>query len=272
MSSGPTRLRPRQPAPPPTDRGPPGSAVPAAPRPARTDADVRFRARRRSLRRRRWLQAGVPLLLVALLAATAWALLGSSLLGVTTVRVSGTHRTTPALITRAAGVRDGTPLARVNLAQVQHRVEELTLVESAVVTRSWPHTLLITVVERVPAAVAQTADGRWLLVSADGFVLASAPSRPAGLALLAIDPATTDRQTLAAAAAVAGALTPSLRAKVQDVSADTPDSVQLLLRDGGVVRWGNAQDDALKAQVLAVLLTHHARVYDVTAPGFATTS
>jgi cell division protein FtsQ len=63
-----------------------------------------------------------------------------------------------------------------------------------------------------------------------------------------------------------------LRSKVSDVTAATEDSVQLHLTDGGLVRWGSSQDSATKARVLAVLLPRHARVYDVTAPGFATTS
>jgi cell division protein FtsQ len=90
--------------------------------------------------------------------------------------------------------------------------------------------------------------------------------------LLHLDPDTTSPDTLRAASAVAAALPPSLRAKVDDVSAATPDSVRLDLTGGGLVRWGDAQDSATKAKVLAVLLSHHAHVYDVTAPGFATTS
>jgi cell division protein FtsQ len=48
--------------------------------------------------------------------------------------------------------------------------------------------------------------------------------------------------------------------------------VRLDLAGGALVKWGSAQDSATKAQVLAALLPHHAQVYDVTAPGFATTS
>jgi cell division protein FtsQ len=256
VSAGPTRLRPR---PPLLVREPAG-------------LNARFRARRRSLRRKRWLRLGIPVLLVALLAGAAWVVLASSFMAVTTIKVSGTHRTSAALVELTAAVADGTPLARVDLVAVEHRVEQLTVVKSAVVTRSWPHTVVITVVERTPVAVAQSAAGHWELLDAEGVDLAGVSRRPPGLPLVALDPATADKNTLRAAAAVASALPPSLRAKVKDVTAATPDSVQLDLADGGLVRWGSAQDDALKAKVLGVLLTHRARVYDVTAPGFATTS
>ena len=261
MSAGPTRLRPH-PRPPSVVRDP---ARPAGP-------DERFRARRRSLRRRRWLRLGIPLLAIGLLAGAAWVLLASSFAAVTAITVSGTHRTTPALVELTAAVPDGTPLARVDLVAVQQRVEQLTAVKSAVVSLSWPHTVVITVVERVPTCVARSADGRWWLLDSQGVDLGGVTSRPPGLALVALDPASADQGTVRAAAAVASALSPSLRAKVKDITAATPDSVQLDLVDGSVVRWGSAQDDVLKAKVLWVLLTHRARVYDVTAPGFATTS
>ena len=102
--------------------------------------------------------------------------------------------------------------------------------------------------------------------------LAQGPTRPTGLVLIRLDPTTTSADTLRAAASVAASLPPTLRRQVEDVTALTPDSVRLDLLGGAVVRWGSAQDSATKAQVLAVLLPRHAHVYDVTAPGFATTS
>ncbi len=258
MSAGPMRLRPR----------PPASAG-AEPGPA---ADHRFRSRRRSLRLRRLVKIGVPLLVVALVATAAWVVLASPFLAVTTVRVVGTQRLTPAQVEQAAGIANGRPLARVDVTDAQRRVEQLRVVRSAVVTRSWPHTVVITVVERVPVATARTATGSWLLLDVDGVAVTQAASRPQALVLLKVDPGTASPDTLAAAASVAAALPPSLRSKVDDITAATVDSVRLDLTGGAVVRWGDAQDNATKAKVLAVLLTHHAHVYDVTAPGFATTS
>jgi len=208
---------------------------------------------------------------LVLIAVAVWVVLASSFVAVTTVRVTGTHRLTPAQVEQAAAIPTGRPLARVDLGAAVRGVEQLPVVRSVEVTRSWPHTVVITVVERVPVAAAQTADG-WALVDADGVVVGRASSRPAGLVELNMDPVTVPPSALRAAAAVAAALPPSLRSKVATVTATTEDSVQLHLTDGGLVRWGSSQDNPTKARVLAVLLRRHARVYDVTAPGFATTS
>jgi cell division protein FtsQ len=211
-------------------------------------------------------------LALVLVAAAAWVVLASPFMAVTTVRVVGAHRLSAAQVEKAAGIATGGPLVRVDLAAADARVEQLRVVRSAVVTRSWPHSVIVSIVERVPVATAQNASGGWLLLDADGVAVTQGASRPPALVLLNLDPDTTPAGTLQAASEVAAALPPSLRSKVKDVRADTPDSVRLDLVDGSLVRWGNAQDSDTKARVLAVLLSHHAHIYDVTAPGFATTS
>ena len=47
--------------------------------------------------------------------------------------------------------------------------------------------------------------------------------------------------------------------------------VTLALTDGRLVTWGDASESALKAEVLAALLTQEARVYDVSSPRTPTT-
>jgi cell division protein FtsQ len=258
VSAGPTRLRPRPPDAPGGEPGP--------------TADRRFRARRRSLRLRRWVKVGIPLLMLVLVGTAAWVVLASPFFAVTTVRVVGAHRLSPVQVEQAADIPTGRPLVRVDVAAAEQRVEQMRVVRSAVVTRSWPHTVVISIVERVPVATAQTSGGGWLLLDADAVAVTQASTRPQALVLLHLDPDTVSPDTLRAAAAVAAALPDSLRAKVDDITAASADSVRLDLAGGGLVRWGDAQDSATKARVLAVLLTHHAHIYDVTAPGFATTS
>jgi cell division protein FtsQ len=238
----------------------------------RTKAERRLRARARRRRLRRWVAVAVPLAVVALVGATAWVLLASPFDAVTTVQVVGTHRLTADQVRQAADIPVGRSLLRLDLSGAEQRVEQLRVVRSATVTTTWPHTVVVTVVERVPVATAQTAAGSWWLLDQDGVAVTQASSRPPGLVLVRLDPTTTAPSTITAAAAVAAALPASLRAVVTDVTAQTPDSVRLDLVGGGLVRWGSAQDSATKAQVLTALLPHHAHVYDVTAPGFATTS
>ena len=51
----------------------------------------------------------------------------------------------------AAGIRGGTPLIRINTSMVARRVERLTQVQSAHVSRAWPDTIVIVIQERTPA-------------------------------------------------------------------------------------------------------------------------
>ena len=62
-------------------------------------------------------------LILAILAGAAWALLGSSLLVVRHVRVTGNRLVPAAQVRSAAGIRAGQPLAQVNTAAAAHRVE-----------------------------------------------------------------------------------------------------------------------------------------------------
>ncbi len=54
--------------------------------------------------------------------------------------------------------------------------------------------------------------------------------------------------------------------------ARTFDDVRLVLRDGSIVQWGNAERSDRKAVVLRSLLTLKAARYDVSAPDLPTTS
>jgi cell division protein FtsQ len=272
VSAGRTRVRPR----PPqvlTDAEATSSQESPGTRPT-TKSGAQRRMRRRLVRRRlrRWVVVGAPVLVAVLLVTAAWLVLASPYLAVRDVRVVGTHRLTTQQVEDAAGIAVGRPIARLDLGAAQRRVEQLRVVKSATVSASWPHTVVVTVVERTPVAAAQTAAGGWWELDADGVVVTQSTARPDGLVLVRLDPTTTSTQTLQAASSVAASLPSWLRRQVQDVTAQTQDSVRLDLTNGGVVRWGSAQDSATKAQVLAALLPRHAHVYDVTAPGFATTS
>jgi cell division protein FtsQ len=277
VSAGRTRVRPRPPqvrtgpgdAGAPDDAGTPGGARPT---PAPSDAQRRMRRRLRRRRLRRWVVVAVPVLVVVLLVTAAWVVLASPFLAVRDVRVVGAHRLTVQQVEQAAQIPMGRSLVRQDLGAARQRVEQLRDVKSATVTASWPHTVVVTVVERTPVAMAQATSGDWWQLDADGVWLAQSPIRPTGLVVIHLDPTTTSPDTLRAAASVAASLPASLRRLVEDVTALTPDSVRLDLVGGATVRWGSAQDSATKAQVLAVLLPRHAHVYDVTAPGFATTS
>lgn len=226
---------------------------------------VAFAARARARRRPslRAVVAGVAT--VAVLLGLAWVMLASPLLTVREVGVTGTERLDPAHVRAALEPELGTPLARLDTGDLAERVEALPLVATADVLRSWPDGVEVRVVERQPVAVVAGPAGV-TLVDGEGRRLMDAAEAPADLPELtpATDRAGAD--AVGAAVAVLEQMPPELRAQVATTDARTADSVTLTLRTGQTVVWGGASQSQQKAEVLAVLLTQEADVYDVSAP------
>lgn len=233
-----------------------------------TDIDRRAQADRSDRRARRRRRV-VRLALLALpLAALGWVLLGSSWLAVDRVQVLGATRLSEQQVAQAAAVAPGTPLARVDTAAVQARLARLAPVRSVRVSRSWPGTLRVEVVERVPAAY--LLDGSAVrLLDADGVAFADVPRAPEGVVRLQVtDPGPQDPATLAALA-VHRDLPADLRARVRIVRAATAGSVVLLTADGKQVLWGGPGDTQVKAGAALALLGTDSGVIDVSTPGVA---
>ena len=235
-----------------------------------------LRSRRRFARRqwtRRWL-AWKPVLavvlLVALLVGVIWLVFFSSYLAVQGVRVAGVQQLSAAEVERAAAVPEGDPLARVDLARIRTRVESLATVKSADVTREWPDTVLITVVEREPVAVVEIG-GKLRGLDEDGVVFRDYARAPADLPRLQTS-ADTGADALREGALVVASLPHDLAAKVDHVDVQTVDEITLELRDGREVEWGSSEQSEQKAEVLGKLLTAvQAQRYDVSVPGQPTT-
>lgn len=193
----------------------------------------------------------------------------SPVFGVSTVKVSGLKTLTQSQVLAAADVPHGRPLARLDTAAIQRRVETLPAVAVADVSTSWPGTVEITVTERVPVAFVQVGSD-YRLVDSHGQLYDERTHRPAALPLLVLptggDGSKTYRSTYAAAATVAASLPASLRPKVASVQALSADSISLLMNDNRVVRWGSSDRNADKARVLAVLLGQPGTQIDVTDP------
>ena len=228
---------------------------------------------------------------VGIIAAVAWALLGDRLLVVRVVTVSGTHLVTSAQVITAADVPAGTPLIRVDTAQVAARVEAITQVASARVSKDWPDGLSITVTERVPVVAVKAAGGGYYLVDHDGVVVRSAPARPASLplfqtgvpgsqlrgnpgvatasAVLAELPSWLDRE-VENVTVTSGASDPSGNGGVEEAS--IPAGSVVLSTDGGeTVVWGSPGMAGVKARELAILMRDRASYYDVSDPNTAVT-
>ena len=132
-----------------------------------------------------WKAAFFGLAAAALVAGVGWALLGSSFLVVRTVRTTGSALPS-ATVLRAAGIKLGTPLIRVDTGAAARRVERIRQVQSARVTLSWPDAVVIwtksrTAVFAVPAQPRLRPDGLLRRRSSLG-VFRAAPARRAEVA------------------------------------------------------------------------------------------
>lgn len=224
------------------------------------------------MRKSPWRTAFFALAGVGIIAGVAWGLLGSRLLVVRSVSVSGTHLVPKSEVTGIADVPAGTPLARVDTAAVARRIESIRQVASATVSKSWPDGLTITVRERVPAVAVRMPGGGYDLVDPDGVIVRWTRGKPAALPLLRTSvPGGELRGNpgVAAASAVLGELPRWLSRSVASVTASGP--VTLRLRDGKTVVWGDAGGAGAKARELAILMRDPARYFDVSAPGTAIT-
>jgi cell division protein FtsQ len=239
-------------------------------------AESLFRARRRAERRK----TARPLLALAIVTtvvgAALWAGFSSPFLRLDTVTVKGTSRLSVAQVLAAASVRTGTSLLQVPVDDVRRRIERLAPVARVRVERSWPHGLVIDVVERTPAAAVATGggtDAAVVLVDAGGTAFATAASAPAGvldLRMPAPAPGSTSA-TAAAALSVWAALPAAVRREVQWLGATSPDAVTFRLTRGATVVWGSPDDSPTKLAVLATLMHHRASTYDVSTPTVAVT-
>ncbi len=230
------------------------------------------RRRRQSARRglrRTLLLVLAALLVVGLVAGSVWVVFFSSYVTVESAKVTGNNDVSTTRIQRAADVPVGTPLARVDLAAIQQRVEQIPAVRRAEVSRSWPHSVRVDVTERTPIAVVNRGDGLQAL-DAEGVMFDSYAKRPRGLPLVRTQP-DTPTEALVEGGKVIASLPASIARRVDTIEVDSVDRISLIFRNGRRVVWGSAEDSAQKAQVLAVLLSRPGQVIDVTVPGRPTT-
>jgi cell division protein FtsQ len=230
---------------------------------------AKAKAERSARRRRVGRRAGLALAVLGPLVLLGWVLFMSPLLAVRNVDVSGTTRLTPAQVRAAADVVHGTPLARVDVAAVVRRVAALRPVDDVTVSRRWPSTLRINVIERHPVVGVVGTRGVTLLDAA-GVAFAPAPSLPPGVVRLQVSRPGPDDPATRSALQVLADLSPPMRGRVRIIRAASPASVTLVLADGRRVLWGGVGDTALKLQAAEALLKMPGSVYDVSRPQVVT--
>ena len=229
----------------------------------------RFMARARQRRLRAAMPWAVTLGVLLVMGGLAWVVYGTSVLGVREVKVVGTDTLTPAQVEEAASVRLAEPLARVDLDGIRDRVQALPAVERAVVSRGWPTTVEVQVVERTPVAVVPLG-GQFSLIDAEGVAFRTVAKRPAGLPVAKLAaPGPADINTRSALV-VLSSLTAELREELVSISVPAPAQVSLGLRGGRTFVWGDDTESEKKARVATALLERKGDTIDVSAPTVVT--
>ncbi|WP_200209736.1 cell division protein FtsQ/DivIB [Micromonospora coerulea] len=229
----------------------------------------RFMARARQRRMRAALPWAVVAGVLGLAGLLAWTVLGTGLFGVREVRVVGAKLVTPVEVREAVAVRDDEPLARVDLAAAARRVGALAPVERASVSRDWPGTLVIRVVERTAVAAVPQGE-QFAVIDRAGVVFRTVPRAPDGLPLVRVGRPAPDDPGTRAGLAVLAALSPRLRAELVSVDVAGLARITLRLRDDRTVVWGDATRGADKSRVATALLGRKADTIDVSAPDVVT--
>ncbi len=238
-------------------------------------SEQRFAERRRSVLWRRVRRVLLALLGLGVVAGVVWVFWFSSALAVNRIVVDGTTTLKPMDIRSTAAVRLGEPLARVDTVAIESRIATMERIDQVDVSRHWPRTIRIEVVERKPigwvrSGVAIRALDRY------GVDFRTLRKEPENLIEVQVETLDSRRrqQALESSAAVIDTLRtddPGLLKKVQYVRVASKDSVQLVLGKNRTVTWGSAAKGDQKLTVLRSLLKIKARGYDVSAPEQPTT-
>ncbi|MCW2831154.1 MAG: hypothetical protein JWP31_1846 [Aeromicrobium sp.] len=239
-------------------------------------SDDPFLARARTVRRTKARRIAIAVVGLVATAAVVWVVWFSSVLSVSTVEVDGVTTLKSAQVQKAAAVPSGRPLARLDIARIEARVAKMARIESVDVTRSWPRTVHIEVVERTPV-MWMTVDGQIRGVDRSGIAFRSFSKKPRKLLEASVTAIDQDERfdavaSLASVVELLESKGATLRRQVQSVSAASTDSIELNLTDGRAVVWGSTADGARKLRVLKALLGIKAKRYDVSAPDQPTTT
>jgi cell division protein FtsQ len=214
------------------------------------------------------------LLGLVLIAVVGWWVTNSPLFDMRTLRVSGNRHLSDADVSRLAGLSRSTNVVWLGAGTVADRIERDPWVLQARVSRTLPGAVAISIEERKPVAVVR-ANGVWLLVSADGVILGRASKRDR-LPVIEVPGAPTAVGTRISSATpqlvVARALPAGVRRRVAQIILAKGGSLNLILRSGVPVFFGDAQQATAKSRALSSLLSWatdrsiRANYIDVQAP------
>lgn len=220
------------------------------------------------LKKKRYLAmiGGVLVLVAALIFGSL-----SPVAALSQIEVEGTAGRQADKVRQAANLEPGTPLVKINENEVAARVQDVPTVASVQVSRSWPNTVVIKVVERKPVAMVEVGSQEWEIIDSTGHAFRTVKKQPDLPTLDAsIKPPFTNNGRVAGAQ-VLGAIPAWLSKKVITAKASDPNAVRLLTKDNETIVWGTAEDSELKGQVLRILMKEKGMFwFDVRNPHLPT--
>ncbi|GIF95260.1 cell division protein FtsQ/DivIB [Catellatospora citrea] len=217
------------------------------------------------VRRRRLLVArlGLAAGALAVVGVLGWLVFVSPVLGVREVWVSGVLILEPDQVRVAAAVADGTPLARVDTEAVRARVAALPPAREVTVTRSWPSTLVIEVVERTPVGAVPNGK-KYDLFDDHGVIYRTVSSVPSGVVRVQLATPGPQDVSTQSALTVLRSLTKRLRSELATLVVEGPARIRLEMSGDRVVTWGDAEESEMKAKVADALLAKPDKRIDVS--------
>lgn len=211
----------------------------------------RFTVRSRRRRTAVLVAGGLVVVLAGMLAVAVF----SPILSLRTITVQGASRVDAAQVESAIDDQLGTPLALLDQGRITSELSAFPLIRSFVTEVVPPSTLVVSITEREPVAVMASGAG-WNLVDPAGVVVQTLDQQPQNLPVLDLSSASTDSVAFDAATGVIVGLPDPLRKRVTWLTATTSDDVEFQLSGmaGQRVFWGSAEDNDVKAVVLAALI------------------
>lgn len=224
----------------------------------RIDREQRLSAQRRALRLKVALVA-VVILSIAFAVMSAYQ---SQVFEVASVEVVGNKHLTPDEVMALAALPEGATLLRFPSSEMVERLTESPWIESATVTRDFPDTARIHIVERVPFAQVDVGEASFWLVDRQGVMIAQqTPETTSTLIVIrditGLDPRPsikTGSEPLLNALDVWAGLGAELRALTRAISAPSIDKTALITHDDVEVFVGSADDIAKKDAVTRGIL------------------
>lgn len=245
----------------------------SSPRPkTRSAADRRAASKREERERRLASQRRAKQLKILALSALVvavvyglYSLYNSQLFAIETVEILGAERLAQDQVLEVAAVPSGATLLRFPGQDVTERLRANPWIESATVTRDFPHGMRIRIVERQPAAYVDLGEESVWLIDSTGIVIAeqSATETETLVVIRDLQPiepepgVRTGSEPLLNALRIWEGLSPELAAMVRAISAASIDKTTLIGVDEVEILVGSSEEIVTKDVIAREILAEH---------------